>query len=156
MPRLSSHELYLLRNHIPIERLITQLQLPTREDNGLRRFQCPVCAGFHSATHPDTNLARCFDCRKNFNTIELVMAVHRSRFREAVSFLQQQKSILTEPLNSAHPQNVLSKTQVPRNANPVSAAAQTPVGTTPRARSHCASNKATSQLRAIKQILNKP
>ncbi len=156
MPRLSSQELYSLRNHIPIERLISQLQMPTREDHGLRRFQCPVCAGFHSATYPNTNLAHCFDCRKKFNTIELVMAVQHSRFREAVSFLQRNQSILTQPLDSAQPQYALPNTQAPRDSTPLSAPAQIPVRKTPRAHSQAASKNTTSQLRAIKQILNKP
>ena len=104
MPRLSSQALYALRNHIDIDRLMTQvLQIPTQEINGMGRFQCPLCARFHTATHPNTNLARCFDCQKNFNTIELVMAVRHIRFLEAVAVLQRYQKILA---NRSHPPSI--------------------------------------------------
>jgi hypothetical protein len=40
---------------------------------GCFRFLCPLCNGFDTAVNPKTNLARCFRCEKNFNTIDLVM-----------------------------------------------------------------------------------
>ncbi len=105
MPRLSSQALYALRNHINIDRLITQvLQMPIQQRDGRVRFQCPLCARFHTATHPNTNLARCFECEKNFNTIELVMAVHHIPFLEAVALLQRDANSLAPGSRPAQPQ----------------------------------------------------
>ena len=36
----------------------------------------------------DTNLARCFHCEENFNTIDLVMTIRKLDFVESVRFLQ--------------------------------------------------------------------
>ena len=88
--RFSSHELFELRNAIPIRRLISDdLQIPSKISEGVFRFLCPVCREFQTATHPTTNLARCFRCGKNFNTIDLVMAVKGLGFKESVVFLKQ-------------------------------------------------------------------
>lgn len=79
-----------LRNHIPIDRLITDtLRLPLRQKNPLLRFQCPACHSFYTATHPKTNLARCFDCQKNFNPIDMVMAATQCGFVDAVELLKK-------------------------------------------------------------------
>ncbi len=84
-----------MRNHININRLMTQvLQMPTQEINGMVRCQCPLGARFQTATPSNTTLVRCFDCRKNFNTIERVMAVRHTRFLEAVALLQRYEKIL--------------------------------------------------------------
>ena len=74
-----------LRNDIPIDDLIRfRLELPWKEREGFLRFLCPLCSEFHTATNPKTNLARCFRCRVNFNPIDMVMAVERCRFVDAV------------------------------------------------------------------------
>jgi len=79
-----------LRNHIPIDRLITEtLRLQLRQKNPLLRFRCPTCHSFHTATHPKTNLARCFDCQKNFNPIDMVMAATQCGFVDAVELLKK-------------------------------------------------------------------
>ncbi len=153
MPRLSSQVLYALRNHINIDRLITQLQIPTQEINGIVRFQCPLCVHFHTATHPNTNLARCFDCRKNFNTIELVMAVHHTPFLKAVALLQRVEKILIDGSCPAQPQCVLPKTRSSPNPNPSAAPAHDSDGKAKPSQLQPASKKATSHLIAIKQIL---
>ncbi len=63
--RFSSHELFELRNAIPITQLIgEELQIPSKISEGVFRFLCPVCHEFQTATHPVTNLARCFRCEK--------------------------------------------------------------------------------------------
>jgi len=156
MPRLSSQALYALRNHINIDRLITQLlQIPTQEINGIVRFQCPLCAHFHTATHPNTNLARCFDCCKNFNTIELVMAVHHTPFLEAVALLQRVEKILTGGSCPSQPQCVLPKTRPSPNPNPLAAPAHPSDGKVKPSQQQPVSKKAASHLIAIKQILNK-
>ena len=88
--RFSSHELFELRNAIPVRWLIRdELQIPSKISEGVFRFLCPICHEFQTATHPVTNLARCFRCEKNFNTIDLVMAVKGLGFKESVVFLKQ-------------------------------------------------------------------
>jgi len=49
---------------------------------------CPLCNGFDTAVNPRTNLARCFACEKNFNTIDLVMLVRQADFVQSTKFLQ--------------------------------------------------------------------
>lgn len=89
MKRFSSEELFELRNSIPINRIIAEvLQIPFKIADGQFRFCCPKCNGFHTATNPATNLARCFCCNTNFNTIDLVMILHHSGFVESVNFLK--------------------------------------------------------------------
>jgi hypothetical protein len=80
--------LRMLRNKVKIDRVIDLLMLDTRQGKDLLRFRCPLCHGFHTATNPQTNLARCFDCSRNFNPIDLVMAVTACSFVETVEFLK--------------------------------------------------------------------
>lgn len=78
-----------LRNDIPIEKLIAEvLEMPWKHSEGYFRFLCPICTEFHTATKPETNLARCFRCKRNFNPIDMVMTVYRSSFLDAVKFLK--------------------------------------------------------------------
>lgn len=95
MTRLFSPQfLRSLRNDIPIDRLITNvLDIPHKLSEGYFRFLCPLCSDFHTATNPKTNLARCFRCKKNFNTIDIVMIDSHSSFLDAVHLL---KSILPQ------------------------------------------------------------
>lgn len=87
--RYAKQTLRRLRNEIPIAILIADiLELPCKNAEGYFRFLCPLCGGFDTATNPKTNLARCFSCQENFNTIDLTMTVKRHNFREAVQFLQ--------------------------------------------------------------------
>ena len=86
--RFPSDFLRSLRNDIPINDLIRMRpDLPSKEREGFLRFLCPLCSEFHTATNPKTNLARCFRCRKNFNPIDLLMAVEPCRFVDAVKIL---------------------------------------------------------------------
>ena len=79
-----------LRNQIPIDTVIADmLRLDIRHTDTLLRFRCPLCDKFHTATNPKTNLARCFDCEKNFNPIDLVIAVTKCSFVEAVELLKK-------------------------------------------------------------------
>lgn len=81
--------LRMLRNKVPIDTVIASfLNMETRNTHNLFRFQCPLCGRFHTATNPKTNLARCFDCRQNFNPIDMVMVATKSSFIEAVEFLE--------------------------------------------------------------------
>jgi hypothetical protein len=77
-----------LRNDIDIDLVIKRLRLETRSSQKIFRFRCPLCHGFHTATNPKTNLARCFDCRINFNPIDLVMAATARSFVQTVEFLK--------------------------------------------------------------------
>jgi len=85
----SSQELFVLRNHIPIDTLIEKhLKLPSKFSEGFFRFLCPVCHEFQTATNPKTNLARCFRCEKNFNPIDMVMICRGVNFIESVKYLK--------------------------------------------------------------------
>ena len=93
--RFSSQELYKLRNDIPVDALIKNaLDIPWRNTQGCFRFLCPRCHLFNTAVNPATNLARCFRCDKNFNTIDLVMLITQSDFVKSIRFLKDyQKSM---------------------------------------------------------------
>jgi DNA primase len=79
-----------IRNQIPIERVIvTMLNMEMHHTSKWLRFRCPLCHSFHTATNPNTNLARCFDCKENFNPIDLVMAVGQCSFVEAEEYLKE-------------------------------------------------------------------
>ena len=87
--RFSARELFEIRNNIPIITLIKdELQIPSKIRDGVFRFLCPVCGEFQTATQSTTNLARCFRCERNFNTIDLMMQVKKSEFVESVLNLQ--------------------------------------------------------------------
>jgi hypothetical protein len=92
--RFTNHELYALRNDIPIDALIEKaLYIPSRIADGYFRFLCPLCKEFNTAVNPETNLARCFRCQENFNTIDLVITTRKLDFVESVRFLKDyQKS----------------------------------------------------------------
>ena len=82
--------LKMLRNEIPINSVIENLlNLEVRNTNQIFQFQCPQCFNFHTATNPETNLARCFDCEENFNPIDLVMSVENCNFIDAVESLKE-------------------------------------------------------------------
>lgn len=89
MKRLSDQRLRALRNRVPINDVIRELDMPAKEVEGYFRFLCPVCRDFHTATNPETNLARCFRCQTNYNPIDLVMTVRRLSFLDAVRYLTQ-------------------------------------------------------------------
>jgi hypothetical protein len=64
------------------------LKLPSKTSQGQLRFLCPLCSQFNTATKRETNLARCFHCQRNFNTIEMVMETKNMDFIQSVQFLQ--------------------------------------------------------------------
>lgn len=85
----SSQELYRLRNSILIDVLIKkELAMPSKISEEFFRFLCPLCNEFQTAVNPKTNLGRCFRCEKNFNTIDMVMAWHKTGFVDSVKYLQ--------------------------------------------------------------------
>jgi hypothetical protein len=81
--------LRMLRNKMCIDEAIHILGLEVRYGKAILRFCCPLCHGFHTATNPKTNLARCFECERNFNPIDLVMAATGRSFVETVEFLKK-------------------------------------------------------------------
>jgi DNA primase len=87
-PRYTPQHLFTLRNHIPIDRLIETISVPSKIQEGRYRFQCPICNEFNTGINPKTNLARCFSCQKNFNTIDFVMTVKGASFIDSVAYLE--------------------------------------------------------------------
>ena len=95
--RFTSDELYAIRNHIPIDVLIDKLLgVPVKHTQNRLHFACPLCAGFQTSILPEKNLGRCFDCGKNFNTIEFMMYHMHIGFVESVKRLKQYQSDLTK------------------------------------------------------------
>lgn len=86
--KFTRQELYKLRNFIPINELISELNIPYKYSEGYFRFLCPLCSEFQTATKVETNLARCFRCNCNFNTIDLVLICQRLCFVDSIRFLQ--------------------------------------------------------------------
>jgi len=98
----SSSQLYALRNEISIRVLIEKtMRIPCRVAKGCFRFLCPVCNGFDTAVNPETNLARCFRCEKNFNTIDLVMLVRQAGMLVGSNTTHRKKSRAAAPVKSA-------------------------------------------------------
>lgn len=103
MKRFTQNELFELRNHIPINALIKErLKIPTKISEGHLRFLCPVCGEFQTATNPKTNLARCFLCEKNFNTIDMVMTWEKTTFLQTVNILKEYRQTLKQCPTSSH------------------------------------------------------
>ena len=86
---ISAKRLRWFRNQILITDIIEELKVPHKISEGFFRFLCPVCNDFHTATNKETNLGRCFRCKVNYNTIEIVMAVQDCCFLEAIEFLEK-------------------------------------------------------------------
>jgi len=88
MRHFSKNTLYMVRNHVPVRLVITELlRLPHKYSDGCFRFLCPVCHEFRTACHPRTNLARCFLCQTNFNNIDLLIVALDLSFVQAVKTL---------------------------------------------------------------------
>jgi len=86
---LTKEHLRQLRNRIEIIPLIADvLELVYKTHDGRFRFMCPLCHDFDTAVKTQTNLARCFRCKQNFNPIDMVMTVKRYSFMQAVRFLE--------------------------------------------------------------------
>ncbi len=102
-PRFTQKQLWTVRNQIPIEQLIeTQLHIPVRRDYKRLRFCCPVCHQYDTSVLYPKNLARCFGCQKNFNTIELTMQWAKYGFVQSVLWLQ---SLNTAPTDTRKDQS---------------------------------------------------
>jgi len=86
--RLSKRHLHDLRNKIPIRRLIeNELGVRAHTESGIFRFECPLCGCFHTSVMKTVNLGRCFECKVNFNPIDMVIAVKKIDFCQSADFL---------------------------------------------------------------------
>lgn len=88
MRYFSDEFLRRLRNKIPWELLLQELDWPHKQRLGQLAFLCPRCREYRSAVNPRTHLGRCFWCDTNFNAIEFTMAVQGCGFVEAVQYLK--------------------------------------------------------------------
>jgi hypothetical protein len=111
--RFSSRDLSFLRNNIPINHVIeTMLSVATGNKNGKPSFNCPVCRSADTSINAKHNLARCFECKHNFNPIEFVMHQCHMSFVDSVKWLKQnnrmpvhsKKSAVKQP--SPHPTSI--------------------------------------------------
>ena len=87
MTPFTKQQLFQVRNEIDIDWLINEKLSIERQFNGAWRFRCPLCQGLNTATQKKTNLARCFSCQKNFNTIDIVIYTKKINFVPSVRFL---------------------------------------------------------------------
>lgn len=106
--RFSAQELFELRNTVPVDALIENvLNIPVKQSDGVFRFLCPVCNEFQTATNLFTNLARCFRCERNFNSIDIVMIAKGVGFVESVNYLKRLSS--TSPAHYDDRQHALKE-----------------------------------------------
>lgn len=89
MEKVSKEELFRLRNDVPISELMKALKIQIKFWEGYIRFPCFICDEWNTAINPKTNLARCFRCRKNYNTIDWVMQSGKLDFKTAVKLLRK-------------------------------------------------------------------
>ncbi len=87
MNPFTKQQLFQTRNEIDIDWLIDEKLHLERQFSSIWRFQCPVCQQFNTATQKKNNLARCFSCQQNFNTIDLVIYSKKINFVPGVQFL---------------------------------------------------------------------
>lgn len=88
--RFTTQELFALRNEIKITSLIEKyLSMPVERVNSRFRFACPICSCFETSINKEKNLARCFACNENFNTIDMVMRHMNLGFVPSVKFLKE-------------------------------------------------------------------
>ena len=111
--RYTRQRLFTLRNHIPMNRLVEALSIPVSGQGKEYRFCCPVCNQFNTGINPKTNLARCFSCQKNYNTIDLVMATKGCGFIDSVTYLETLKSdIPFQETKSAYPTKIVRQNKM--------------------------------------------
>ena len=87
MTPFTKQQLFQVRNEIDIDWLINEKLSIERQFNGAWRFRCPLCQELNTATQKKTNLARCFSCQKNFNTIDIVIYTKKINFVPSVRLL---------------------------------------------------------------------
>jgi len=80
-----------LRNDLPMRFTITALGRdgpPSKLRDGRFAFLCPACGEMLVAVNPRNNLAHCFGCARNFNNLDLLLALDFD-FRSAVALLER-------------------------------------------------------------------
>ena len=87
--RFTDDHLWQLRNEVAFPKLLARLHWPHKRRDGQLVFVCPRCGESRSDLNPQENLVRCFHCQKNFNPIDMVMAVKGTRFAESVHYLKR-------------------------------------------------------------------
>jgi DNA primase len=73
--------------HITIARLGPRAPL-SKQIEGYFRFRCPACRELRATVNPRNNLAHCFCCGRNYNNIDLLIALGHD-FLPAVELLEQ-------------------------------------------------------------------
>ncbi|MBA4191660.1 MAG: hypothetical protein C0467_27080 [Planctomycetaceae bacterium] len=79
-----------LRNDLPMSVTISALGRegpPSKMRDGRFVFLCPQCNEMLVVVNPRNNLAHCFACERNFNNIDLLVALDFD-FRSAVALLE--------------------------------------------------------------------
>jgi hypothetical protein len=80
-----------LRNDLPMAVTIAALGRegpPSKMRDGRFCFLCPHCGEMLAYVNPRNNLAHCFACAKNFNNIDLLLALDHD-FQSAVALLER-------------------------------------------------------------------
>ena len=80
-----------IRNDLPMPVTIAALGRegpPAKISAGYFRFICPRCGDMRATVNPRNNLAHCFSCEKNWNNIDLLMALDYD-FLGAVALLER-------------------------------------------------------------------
>ena len=80
-----------IRNDLPVNVAIARLGQhgpPSKQIEGYFRFLCPGCGELRATVNPRNNLAHCFCCSRNFNNIDLLIALGYD-FLPAVDLLEQ-------------------------------------------------------------------
>ena len=88
---ISADLLRRIRNDLPMPVTIAMLGRegpPSKMSEGYFRFLCPHCGEMRATVNPRNNLAHCFCCQKNFNNIDLLIALDYD-FRSAVALLER-------------------------------------------------------------------
>ena len=79
-----------IRNRIDFSHLFRRLGWPwKRRGDGVILFVCPRCSESQTSVNPKTNLARCFRCEQNWNTIDFMIEAGRKEFLEAYDYLEE-------------------------------------------------------------------
>lgn len=86
--RFSAELLYRIRNEIPVADLVQRLHWPHKRREGVMLFLCPACQEMIAKVNPATNLGRCFQCERNFNTIDLTMLIENLDFVPTIELLE--------------------------------------------------------------------
>jgi len=88
---VSADLLRRIRNDLPMRVAIVALGRdgpPSKMRDGRFFFLCPKCGEMLATVNPRNNLAHCFACARNFNNLDLLLALDFD-FRSAVALLER-------------------------------------------------------------------